>query len=72
MPVTEWDFVGRRSAGPVPKDGVAAVTAALQACLTGDKPAEAVSPVNVWGLAGRREAIGEGPFLTRAELPAGR
>lgn len=71
MPVTEWDFVGRRHSGPVPGDVVAAITAALQGFLQAEVPA-AAEPVDTWSRASRREALGEGPFSSPADLRAGR
>ncbi len=64
--MTCLDFVGRRHAGPVPRDVVAAIAGALQAYLAAEPVAGAADPVIPWALAGRREEI----LGIRAEAPA--
>ncbi|MBM3268476.1 MAG: hypothetical protein FJZ01_12575 [Candidatus Sericytochromatia bacterium] len=66
--MTDWDFIGRRQAGPVPRDVVAAIGAALQAYLAGDRAPKAASDVIPWGLAGRREAVGYPAIAALADL----
>ena len=69
-PVADWDFVGRRQAGPVSKGVVSAISAALQAYLVTDDAPKAADPIIPWGLAGRREAVGDPAVQCRADLPA--
>jgi hypothetical protein len=71
-PIADWDFVGRRQAGPVPEDVVAAISAALRAFTSSELPPAAADPIIPWGLAGRREGIGEPAVLSRADLAARR
>ena len=58
-PAIWWEFAGRHGAGPVPPEVAAAVAAALQTYLESERAPISVAPVNPWGLAGRREAVGE-------------
>ncbi|MBM3273967.1 MAG: hypothetical protein FJZ00_02350 [Candidatus Sericytochromatia bacterium] len=66
-PIAEWDFVGRRQAGPVPKDVVAAISAALETFLSADQTPAAAEPIIPWGLAGRQEGVGGPAVFARAE-----